>query len=81
VLFFHKTFPSFFVLRSKVNNLSQSLLPSLGCWFQEHHLSNSRAPGTFGDYQCDSPWLLLESASKAMKDKQGDNVEFVLWTG
>lgn len=30
---------------------------------------------------CDSPWTLLESATQAMKSRQGDNVEFVLWTG
>jgi sphingomyelin phosphodiesterase acid-like 3 len=48
---------------------------------QDHHSTNSKAPGYYGDYQCDSPWTLLETASKAMKEKQGDNVEFVLWTG
>ncbi|XP_036335865.1 uncharacterized protein LOC118746170 [Rhagoletis pomonella] len=40
-----------------------------------------RSPGRFGDYFCDSPWSLIESAAKAMKSRQGDNVEFVLWTG
>ncbi|XP_070501702.1 acid sphingomyelinase-like phosphodiesterase 3b [Chironomus tepperi] len=54
---------------------------SRSCWYLEHHQSNSRAPGFYGDYQCDSPWSLLETAAKAMKEKQGDNVEFVLWTG
>lgn len=38
-------------------------------------------PGPFGNYNCDSPWSLVESAVKTMKAKQGDNVEFVLWTG
>lgn len=38
-------------------------------------------PGPFGHYNCDSPWSLVESAIKTMKAKQGDNVEFVLWTG
>lgn len=52
-----------------------------GCWHSEHHPSNSRAPGFYGDYLCDSPWSLLETASQAMREKQGDNVEFVLWTG
>ncbi|XP_058462845.1 acid sphingomyelinase-like phosphodiesterase 3b [Malaya genurostris] len=53
------------------------------CWYNEHHsgTSNIKRPGTFGDYMCDSPWSLLESATQAMKSKQGDNVEFVLWTG
>ncbi|EDV96025.1 GH15435 [Drosophila grimshawi] len=39
------------------------------------------SPGPFGNYNCDSPWSLVESAVKTMKAKQGDNVEFVLWTG
>jgi len=55
----------------------------LGCWHNEHHQSPSpltRSPGQFGDYMCDSPWSLLESATQTMKARQGDNVEFVLWT-
>ncbi|XP_021695598.1 acid sphingomyelinase-like phosphodiesterase 3b [Aedes aegypti] len=53
------------------------------CWANEFSSSssNTKKPGPFGDYMCDSPWSLLESASQAMKSKQGDNVEFVLWTG
>uniref|UniRef100_A0A1B0CM43 Putative acid sphingomyelinase-like phosphodiesterase 3b n=1 Tax=Lutzomyia longipalpis TaxID=7200 RepID=A0A1B0CM43_LUTLO len=52
------------------------------CWYSEHHQSSSRSvPGRFGDYSCDSPWALLESATQAMRSRQGDNVEFVLWTG
>lgn len=49
----------------------------------EHHQTNSAnpPPGRFGDYMCDSPWSLIESATQAMKSRQGDNVEFVLWTG
>ncbi|XP_030372143.1 acid sphingomyelinase-like phosphodiesterase 3b [Scaptodrosophila lebanonensis] len=43
--------------------------------------SSPETPGAFGDYHCDSPWSLIESAVKTMKAKQGDNVEFVLWTG
>lgn len=38
-------------------------------------------PGRYGEYSCDSPWALLESAANTMRAKQGDNVEFVLWTG
>lgn len=57
------------------------ILSFSGCWDLGHHQSNSRVPGEYGDYQCDSPWPLLETAAKAMKEKQGDNVEFVLWTG
>ncbi|XP_031639378.1 acid sphingomyelinase-like phosphodiesterase 3b isoform X2 [Contarinia nasturtii] len=54
------------------------------CWhMDQHHQTNSvnSKPGRFGDYMCDSPWSLLESATQAMKSRQGDNVEFVLWTG
>ncbi|XP_035786018.1 acid sphingomyelinase-like phosphodiesterase 3a [Anopheles albimanus] len=53
------------------------------CWLTEHHsnTANAKRPGPYGDYMCDSPWSLLESATQAMKSKQGDNVEFVLWTG
>lgn len=55
-----------------------------GCWQMDHHQNNhmnSFKPGTFGDYACNTPWSLLESAAMAMREKQGDNVEFVLWTG
>ncbi|KAG4079828.1 hypothetical protein HA402_014959 [Bradysia odoriphaga] len=54
-----------------------------GCWRIEGRQTNSptHPPGHFGDYLCDSPWSLLESATQAMKSRQGDNVEFVLWTG
>lgn len=37
--------------------------------------------GRLGDYGCDSPWTLVRSAVKAMKEKHGDNIEFVLWSG
>lgn len=37
--------------------------------------------GRLGDYRCDSPWPLVQSAVKAMKEKHGDNIEFVLWSG
>ncbi|XP_055910326.1 uncharacterized protein LOC129944716 [Eupeodes corollae] len=52
------------------------------CWRMDRQTSSSgRTPGRFGDYLCDSPWSLIESAALAMKSRQGDNVEFVLWTG
>ncbi|KAJ9579676.1 hypothetical protein L9F63_004664, partial [Diploptera punctata] len=44
-------------------------------------VANRRLAGKFGDYNCDSPWSLVESAAKAMRSKHGDNIEFVLWTG
>ncbi|VVC44532.1 Calcineurin-like phosphoesterase domain, ApaH type,Metallo-dependent phosphatase-like [Cinara cedri] len=37
--------------------------------------------GKLGNYRCDSPWPLVQSAVKAMKEKHGDNIEFVLWSG
>lgn len=56
--------------------------PSTGCWHTDHPQSNQQArPGRFGDYNCDSPWALIESAMHTMKTRQGDNIEFVLWTG
>ncbi|TMW44052.1 hypothetical protein DOY81_010869, partial [Sarcophaga bullata] len=53
------------------------------CWRIERQppSSSTHLPGRYGDYLCDSPWSLIESAAKAMKSRQGDNVEFVLWTG
>ncbi|XP_058987813.1 uncharacterized protein LOC131806929 [Musca domestica] len=54
------------------------------CWRidrQPPPSSSTHSPGRYGDYLCDSPWSLIESAAKAMKTRQGDNVEFVLWTG
>uniref|UniRef100_W8BNI4 Acid sphingomyelinase-like phosphodiesterase 3b n=1 Tax=Ceratitis capitata TaxID=7213 RepID=W8BNI4_CERCA len=53
------------------------------CWRIDGQSPSSpiRSPGRFGDYFCDSPWSLIESAARAMKSRQGDNVEFVLWTG
>ncbi|XP_075163064.1 cyclic GMP-AMP phosphodiesterase SMPDL3A [Haematobia irritans] len=54
------------------------------CWHIERQpppSSSTHSPGRYGDYLCDSPWTLIESAAKAMKTRQGDNVEFVLWTG
>ncbi|XP_076650576.1 cyclic GMP-AMP phosphodiesterase SMPDL3A isoform X2 [Halictus rubicundus] len=37
--------------------------------------------GEFGDYSCDSPWALIESAARAMRSERGEGIEFVLWTG
>lgn len=37
--------------------------------------------GEFGDYSCDSPWALIESAARAMRSHRGEGIEFVLWTG
>ncbi|XP_049793804.1 acid sphingomyelinase-like phosphodiesterase 3a [Schistocerca nitens] len=46
-----------------------------------HVGSSSRSPGRFGDYDCDPPWVLVESAVRFMRTRQGDNIEFILWTG
>lgn len=36
--------------------------------------------GSFGDYACDSPWLLINSSVYAMKDILPDP-DFIVWTG
>nr|CAD7395751.1 unnamed protein product [Timema cristinae] len=51
------------------------------CWRTENGINVQKPVGKFGDYNCDSPWALVESAAKAMRTKHGDNIEFVLWTG
>lgn len=53
------------------------------CWHTDTRGSSGyhRPRGKFGDYSCDSPWPLIESAAHQMRMKQGDSVEFVLWTG
>lgn len=51
---------------------------------QELYMERPSLPsgnGRLGDYGCDSPWALVQSAVKAMKEKHGDNIEFVLWSG
>ncbi|XP_063981857.1 acid sphingomyelinase-like phosphodiesterase 3b [Diachasmimorpha longicaudata] len=41
-----------------------------------------RVAGIFGNYTCDSPWALIESAVHAMKsNRPEEGTEFVLWTG
>jgi len=48
-----------------------------GCWTEQR--------GTFGDYNCDSPLALIESATAFMKEYENNNidkhVEFIIWTG
>ncbi|KAJ8681956.1 hypothetical protein QAD02_017748 [Eretmocerus hayati] len=57
------------------------------CWSDNSDLSHTRMKdkiskaGIYGNYNCDPPWLLVESAAKAMKANHGDDIEFVLWTG
>ena len=39
----------------------------------------------FGDYKCDSPLALIESATEFMKEYQNNNqdkdIDFIVWTG
>ena len=37
-------------------------------------------PGMFGDYNCDSPWSLAESAVHTMRQNH-PKPDFILWTG
>nr|CAD7199890.1 unnamed protein product [Timema douglasi] len=46
------------------------------CWRTENGINVQKPVGKFGDYNCDSPWALVESAAKAMRTKHGDNIEF-----
>lgn len=57
---------------------------NLGCWRPEYegHAGSRlqrRSSGRYGEYGCDSPWELVESAVNAMKTRQ--DVDFLLWTG
>ncbi|KAK6185873.1 hypothetical protein SNE40_008014 [Patella caerulea] len=38
------------------------------------------SPGIYGDYWCDSPWLLIKDSIESMKEIRPD-VDFLLWTG
>ncbi|KAL6435415.1 hypothetical protein ACFW04_005418 [Cataglyphis niger] len=57
------------------------------CWNTRNNLDGGRIrldrklAGKFGDYNCDSPWALIESAARAMKSMHSEGMEFVLWTG
>ncbi|XP_050462261.1 acid sphingomyelinase-like phosphodiesterase 3a [Cataglyphis hispanica] len=57
------------------------------CWNTRNSLDAGRIrldrklAGKFGDYNCDSPWALIESAARAMKSMHSEGMEFVLWTG
>lgn len=57
------------------------------CWDTRNTGDSSRIrldrklAGEFGDYNCDSPWALIESAARAMRSERGEGIEFVLWTG
>ena len=37
-------------------------------------------PGKYGDYRCDAPWELIESAVKALVN-HGREPEFIMWSG
>nr|XP_018902654.1 PREDICTED: acid sphingomyelinase-like phosphodiesterase 3b [Bemisia tabaci] len=53
----------------------------LGTNFNNCWRGPQRPSGKYGDHNCDSSRNLVESAVHAMRQKHGDNVEFVLWTG
>lgn len=60
------------------------IYPHTGCWRPEYDgIAGSRSQrgslGRYGDYGCDTPWELVESAVKAMATRQ--DVDFLLWTG
>ncbi|XP_073978729.1 acid sphingomyelinase-like phosphodiesterase 3b [Rhodnius prolixus] len=50
-----------------------------GCW--RSRPGNMQPPSTLGEYSCDSPWALVQSAVDTMKYIEGDDLEFILWTG
>ena len=39
--------------------------------------------GQYGDYLCDSPWNLIDSAIRAIGQikHNSDNLDFIIWTG
>ncbi|XP_046991742.1 acid sphingomyelinase-like phosphodiesterase 3b [Schistocerca americana] len=58
--------------------------PKSNCWRSDTGRAGGvggASPGQLGDYRCDAPWDLVESAVRAMKSKHGDNIDFILWTG
>ncbi|XP_046667203.1 acid sphingomyelinase-like phosphodiesterase 3b [Homalodisca vitripennis] len=54
--------------------------PRRNCWRTEQSV-NHETVGRYGNYNCDSPWALVQSAARTMKTKNGEDIEFVLWTG
>ncbi|RZF41613.1 hypothetical protein LSTR_LSTR000327 [Laodelphax striatellus] len=54
---------------------------SHNCWHGGGGGGRDGGQQQFGDHNCDSPWSLIQSAVRMMRDKHGDNIEFVLWTG
>ena len=51
------------------------------CWRQNGAPWSRPSEGRFGDYGCDSPFALVESAVRGMKKVMGEQIEFILWTG
>jgi len=54
--------------------------PITVCWGKggSSYRSSER---NFGDYGCDSPLALVQSAIKAMKKAAHNDIEFILWSG
>ena len=46
----------------------------------KHRKSDNNPYGQYGDYKCDPPQILIESAIDYMK-KQFPDPDFILWTG
>ncbi|XP_021954397.2 acid sphingomyelinase-like phosphodiesterase 3b [Folsomia candida] len=52
------------------------------CWRQNGGFRSPEGHGRYGSHSCDSPFILVESAIKAMKNITGhEGIEFILWTG
>lgn len=51
--------------------------PTNWCHFDQDH---GQTLNVLGDFNCDSPWLLVNSVIKAMQDIE-PNPDFILWTG
>ncbi|KAK6185874.1 hypothetical protein SNE40_008015 [Patella caerulea] len=50
-------------------------------WSDQFSCNNEvTSPGIYGDYWCDSPWLLIKDSIESMKEIRPD-VDFLIWTG
>lgn len=70
------------------SNIFLCNIVSLVCWKEEVHRHHHRRrygqgdpQGPLGDPICDSPSTLVQSVMEFMRDKMGDQPEFILWTG
>ena len=66
------------------SNYSQHPAPNDLCHIQSEGPRGPSAEsgnGRFGDYNCDSPWMLVVSAIDAMSNLYEGQPDFILWTG